>query len=65
MDKKPAIDFISTWPVYQGTTLDRYAYSLIPGISAAANERGCNLLLDCGFRATGNTPAARSVRVAK
>jgi signal transduction histidine kinase/DNA-binding LacI/PurR family transcriptional regulator/CheY-like chemotaxis protein len=53
---KPTIGFISTWPVYQGTTIDRYAHSLIQGISAAANEHGCNLLLGCGFSVTGNNP---------
>jgi len=40
MDRKPTIGFISTWPVYQGTTIDRYAHSLIQGVGAAANERG-------------------------
>jgi hypothetical protein len=54
--RKPTIGFISTWPVYQGTTIDRYAHSLIQGISAAANEQGCNLLLGCGFSITGNNP---------
>ena len=53
---KPTIGFISTWPVYQGTTIDRYAHSLIQGISAAANEQNCNLLLGCGFSITGNNP---------
>ena len=52
----PTIGFISTWPVYQGTTIDRYAHSLIQGISAAASEQGCNLLLGCGFSITGNSP---------
>src|SRR5215211_807163 len=52
----PTIGFISTWPVYQGTTIDRYAHSLIQGISTAASEQGCNLLLGCGFSATGNSP---------
>ena len=51
----PTIGFISTWSIYQGTTIDRYAHSLIQGISAAATEQGCNLLLGCGFSATGNT----------
>ncbi len=54
--RKPTIGFISTWPVYQGTTIDRYAHSLIQGISAAANEYACNLLLGCGFSVTGNHP---------
>src|SRR5689334_7641158 len=53
--RKPTIGFISTWPVYQGTTMDRYAHTLIQGISAAAAEQGCNLLLGCGFSATGNS----------
>lgn len=57
---KPTIGFISTWPVYQGTTIDRYAHSLIQGISTAANELGCNLLLGCGFSVTGNNPQTRS-----
>lgn len=58
--KKPTIGFICTWPVYQGTTIDRYAHSLIQGISAAADEYGCNLLLGCGFSATGNNPQRHS-----
>ena len=56
----PTIGFICTWPVYQGTTIDRYAHSLIQGISAAAHEKGCNLLLGCGFSATGNQIRNRS-----
>jgi signal transduction histidine kinase/AraC-like DNA-binding protein len=56
MSHKPTIGFICTWPVFQGTTLDRYAHSLIQGISAAANEHRCNLLLGCGFSVTGNNP---------
>jgi len=56
MRHQPTIGFISTWPVYQGTTIDRYAHSLIQGISAAANEHTCNLLLGCGFSITGNNP---------
>src|SRR6266498_6167395 len=56
MKHKPTIGFISTWPVYQGTTIDRYAHSLIQGISTASNEQGCNLLLGCGFSVTGNNP---------
>src|SRR5919106_1491264 len=57
---QPTIGFISTWPVYQATTIDRYARSLIQGISAAASEQACNLLLGCGFSATGNSPQRRS-----
>jgi hypothetical protein len=53
---RPTLGFICTWPVYQGTTIDRYAHSLIQGISAAAQAQGCNLLLGCGFSATGDDP---------
>jgi len=60
MQRIPTIGFISTWPVYQGTTIDRYAHSLIQGISAAAHSQGCNLLLGCGFSVTGNSPQRRS-----
>lgn len=52
----PTIGFISTWPIYQGTTIDGYAHSLIQGMSAAANEAGCRLLLGCGFNVMGNSP---------
>jgi DNA-binding LacI/PurR family transcriptional regulator len=41
-------------------TIDRYAHSLIRGISAAASERDCHLLLGCGFSATGNSPQRHS-----
>ncbi|MBL8096413.1 MAG: substrate-binding domain-containing protein [Anaerolineales bacterium] len=54
------IGFISAWPIYQGTTIDRYAHSLIHGISAAAHAAGCHLLLGCGFSVTGNSPQRRS-----
>ena len=60
MKHKLTIGFISTWPVYQGTTIGRYAHSLIQGISTAANELDCNLLLGCGFSATGNRSQNRS-----
>jgi signal transduction histidine kinase/DNA-binding LacI/PurR family transcriptional regulator/CheY-like chemotaxis protein len=54
------LGFIAAWPIYQGTTIDRYAHSLIQGISAAARATGCNLLLGCGFSVTGNSPQRRS-----
>lgn len=55
MQSHPTIGFISTWPVYQGTTMDRYAHSLIQGISAAARDLQCSLLLGCGFSVTGKS----------
>jgi signal transduction histidine kinase/DNA-binding LacI/PurR family transcriptional regulator/CheY-like chemotaxis protein len=54
------LGFISAWPIYQGTTIDRYAHSLIQGIGAAARDAGCHLLLGCGFNVTGNSPQRRS-----
>jgi hypothetical protein len=35
----PTIGFIYTLPIYQGTTIDRYAHSLIQGIGAATFAR--------------------------
>ncbi len=40
--------------------MDRYAQSLIQGISAAANGSGCGLLLGCGFSVTGKSPQRSS-----
>lgn len=60
MAQFPTIGFISTWPVYQGTSMDHYAYSLIQGISAAARDYRCNLLLGCGFSVTGKSPQHHS-----
>ncbi|PWH13797.1 MAG: ATPase, partial [Anaerolineae bacterium] len=60
MRRPLTIGFISAWPIYQGTTIDRYAQSLIQGISAAAREMGCSLLLGCGFSVTGNDAQRRS-----
>jgi len=47
------IGFISTWPIYQGITIDRYAHSLIYGIRHAAKEFHCDLLLGCGISPSG------------
>lgn len=59
MTRPITIGFISTWPIIQGMTIDWYAHALIQGISAAARELGCNLLLGCGFSATGDQPGGR------
>jgi signal transduction histidine kinase/AraC-like DNA-binding protein len=40
--------------------MDHYAHSLIQGISAAARENNCNLLLGCGFSVTGKSPQHHS-----
>jgi DNA-binding LacI/PurR family transcriptional regulator len=62
---KPTMSFICTWPVYQGTTIDRYAHSLIQGISAAANKHEYDLLLGCGFSAAGNESVRSALRKGK
>ncbi len=40
--------------------MDHYAQSLIQGISAAARDYSCNLLLGCGFSVTGKSPQHHS-----
>lgn len=60
MSRRLTIGFISTWPIYQGTTIDRYAHSLIQGISSAANRLDCNLLLGCGSNISGQPANRRS-----
>lgn len=56
-----AVGFLSTWSVYQGTTIDHYTRALLQGICAAAREAGCHLLLGCGI---GLPAAPRSTRTA-
>jgi signal transduction histidine kinase/DNA-binding LacI/PurR family transcriptional regulator/AraC-like DNA-binding protein/DNA-binding LytR/AlgR family response regulator len=46
---RPTVGFLSTWSVYEGTTIDSYTHVLLQGISAAACEHDCNLLLGCGI----------------
>ncbi|MBA3072517.1 MAG: substrate-binding domain-containing protein, partial [Anaerolineae bacterium] len=60
MLRRPTIGFISTWPIYQSTTIDRYAHSLIQGISSAATRLDCNLLLGCGSNISGQPANRRS-----
>ncbi len=45
----PTIGFLSTWSVYEGTTIDNYTRTLLQGICAATRDRNCNLLLGCGI----------------
>jgi signal transduction histidine kinase/DNA-binding response OmpR family regulator len=45
----PTIGFLSTWSVYEGTTIDNYTRTLLQGICAAARDRHCSLLLGCGI----------------
>ncbi|HTP07545.1 MAG TPA: substrate-binding domain-containing protein [Anaerolineae bacterium] len=47
--RPPTLGFLSTWSVYEGTTIDNYTRTLLQGICAAARDRNCNLLLGCGI----------------
>jgi signal transduction histidine kinase/DNA-binding LacI/PurR family transcriptional regulator/AraC-like DNA-binding protein len=54
----PTIGLLSTWPLYWGTTVDRYAHEMMKGVCAAANDRRCNLLLGVGI-SPGDKPLQR------
>ncbi len=58
---RPTIGFLSTYSVYEGTSIDSYAHALLQGICAAARERDCNLLLGCGISLPGSPRASRTV----
>ena len=55
------VGFISTWPVYHGTTVDRHAHALMQGICAAARDRRCRLLLAAGVSPQAERSAWRTV----
>jgi signal transduction histidine kinase/DNA-binding LacI/PurR family transcriptional regulator/AraC-like DNA-binding protein len=55
------VGFISTWAVYQGTTIDRHAHELMQGICAAARDEGCRLLLAAGVSPMAERTAWRTV----
>lgn len=57
---RPTIGFISTWSVYEGTTIDNYTHILLQGICAAAREHDCNLLIGCGISLPGSPRASRT-----
>ena len=54
------IGFLSTWSVYEGTTIDNYTQALLQGICAAAREQDCNLLIGCGISLPGSPLASRT-----
>jgi hypothetical protein len=47
--KRYTLGFISSWHIYEGTTIDPYAHAVLQGLRAAAVQRDCNLLLACGI----------------
>ena len=44
----PTLGVLAAWQLYEGATIDGYLHMLFAGIRAAAQDRGCNLLLSCG-----------------
>lgn len=42
------IGFLSSWHTYEGASLEPYSSSLIRGVSSAATDFSCSLLLACG-----------------
>jgi signal transduction histidine kinase/DNA-binding LacI/PurR family transcriptional regulator/DNA-binding response OmpR family regulator len=44
----PTVGVLAAWHVYEGTTIDGYLHDLLEGVSAAARDQACNLLLACG-----------------
>ena len=46
---RPTIGVLANRQIYLGTTIGRYEQLLLQGIGAAAQVRGCNLLLACGL----------------
>ena len=61
VDSRPTLGFLSTWSVYEGTTIDNYTHVLFQGICAAARDRDCNLLLGCGIGLPDSPRASRTV----
>jgi len=57
---RATIGFLSTWSVYEGTTIDDYTHALLQGVCAAARESGCNLLIGCGISLPGSPLASRT-----
>lgn len=60
MGERPTLGFLSTWSVYEGTTIDGYTNTLLQGIRAAASERNCNLLIGCGISLPGSPRGSRT-----
>jgi signal transduction histidine kinase/DNA-binding response OmpR family regulator len=58
---RPTIGFLSTWSVYEGTTIDSYTHTLLQGICAAASEQNCSLLIGCGISLPGSPRGSRTV----
>jgi signal transduction histidine kinase/AraC-like DNA-binding protein len=57
---RPTVGFLSTWSVYEGTTIDNYNHALLQGVCAAARDHDCNLLIGCGISLPGSSRASRT-----
>jgi signal transduction histidine kinase/CheY-like chemotaxis protein len=58
---RPIIGFLSTWSVYEGTSIDSYTHTLLQGIRAAASAQNCGLLMGCGISLPGSPRGSRTV----
>jgi signal transduction histidine kinase/DNA-binding LacI/PurR family transcriptional regulator/AraC-like DNA-binding protein len=57
---RPTIGFLSTWSVYEGTSIDNYTHALLQGVCAAARDHDCHLLISCGMSLPGSPRASRT-----
>jgi len=55
--KRPTIGVLAGIQVYYGTILGNFIGPLLHGVSSAAENRGCNLLLACGMDSSSYTAA--------
>ena len=55
--KRPTIGVLAGIQVYYGTILGNFVGPLLHGVSSAAENRGCNLLLACGMHSSSYTAA--------
>src|SRR5512142_2367837 len=57
INKRPTIGVLAGIQVYYGTILGNFIGPLLHGVSSAAENRQCNLLLACGMEGTSYTAA--------
>ena len=50
--KQPTIGVLAGSQIYYGTILGNFIGPLLHGVSTAAENRGCNLLLACGMNSS-------------
>lgn len=48
VNRRRTIGFISSWHIYEETTIDAFMHELLQGMYAATRDQDCNLLLACG-----------------